>query len=480
MSQVAFEVAVIFLLLIANGVFAMSEIAVVSSKKARLRRLADQGSARARIALELAESPNGFLSTVQLGITLVGIFAGAFGGATLAGQLAERIEKVSVLAPYSDKIALGIVVVVISYFSLVLGELVPKRFGLSNPERVAMMVARPMNWLSKLAGPLVTFLSVSTEGLLRLLGFKPEKRVTVSEEEVRVMMQEGVRAGAFNKVESQIVNSALELDQLPVREIMTPRPKVIWLNKDDPHDKIWHKIVVSGHSHFPVYEGNRDHTVGVVSVKAIYANLAAGVGVNLKDLMVPPLIVPESQTVLQLVETFKQNGKHIALVTDEFGSLVGLVTLSDVMEAIVGEFPSQGERAKPKAKKREDGSWLIDGMIDLEAVEQALPNFKFGGDACSEYQTLAGFVVKELGHVPKEGETFEAQGYILEVLDMDRHRVDKVLVMPGKDRSQDTTSKSLIWRPCADGVSFRRSFLVRPREFREGNPTWPVQTSGGA
>ena len=421
------------MLLIANGVFAMAEIAVVSAKKARLRRLADQGDGRARIALELAESPNRFLSTVQIGITLVGIFAGAFGGATLAGKLASPIGQVAFLAPYADKIALGLVVAVITYFSLVLGELVPKRFGLSNPEGIAMMVARPMNWLSKFAGPVVNFLSVSTEVALRLLGFKPEKEVAVSEEDVRVMMQEGVRAGAFNKVESHIVHSALELDLLPVREIMTPRPKVIWLNQDDAHDQVWHKIVVSGHSHFPVYQGNRDNTVGVVSVKAIYANLAAGVGVNLKDLMIPPLIVPVSQTVLQLVETFKQSGKHIALVTDEFGSIVGLVTLNDVMEAVVGEFPSQGERAKPEAKKRDDGSWLIDAMIDVEAVERALPGFKFGGDAYTEYQTLAGFVVKALGHVPKEGEMFEAQGYLFEVLDMDRHRVDKVLVSPSKN-----------------------------------------------
>lgn len=430
MKQVAFEVGIIFLLLVANGVFAMAEIAVVSAKKARLRRLADQGNGKARMALELAESPNRFLATVQIGITLVGIFVGAFGGATLTVELAKPIGGVSLLAPYANQIAFGVVVAVITYCSLVLGELVPKRFGLSNPEGIAMLVARPMNWLSKFAGPLVSFLSVSTEALLRVLGFKPRKEVAVSEEEVRVLMQEGVRAGAFNKVESHIVHSALEIDLLPVREIMTPRPKVIWLNQEDPHEKVWHKIVVSNHSHFPVYQGNRDHTVGVVSVKAIYANLAAGVGVRLQDLMVPPLIVPVSQTVLQLVETFKQSGKHIALVTDEFGSIVGLVTLNDVMEAVVGEFPSQGERAKPEARKREDGSWLIDAMIDLEAVEKALPNLKFGGAAYTEYQTLAGFVVKELGHVPKEGETIESHGYVFEILDMDRHRVDKVLVMP--------------------------------------------------
>lgn len=433
MNEILIECGVILVLLVVNGVFAMTEIAVVSAKKTRLRRLADQGNGKARIALELAESPNRFLSTVQIGITLVGIFAGAFGGATLAAKLAEPIGQVAFLAHYADKIAFGLVVAVITYFSLVLGELVPKRFGLSNPEGVAMMMARPMNWLSKFAGPLVSFLSVSTEALLRLLGFKPEKEITVSEEEVRVMMQEGVRAGAFNKVESQIVHSALELDQLPVREIMTPRPKVIWLNQEDSHEQVWHKIVVSGHSHFPVYEGNRDNTVGVVSVKAIYANLAAGAGVSLKDLMIPPLIVPESQTVLQLVETFKQSGKHIALVTDEFGSMVGLVTLNDVMVAVVGEFPTQGERAKPEAKKRADGSWLIDAMIDLEAVEKALPNLKFGGAAYTEYQTLAGFVVKALGHVPKEGEAIESHGYVFEILDMDRHRVDKVLVMPASD-----------------------------------------------
>ncbi|MDX1953670.1 MAG: hemolysin family protein [Verrucomicrobiota bacterium] len=432
MKQVGFEIIILFLLLVANGVFAMAEIAVVSARKARLRRLAEQGNGKARAALDLAESPNRFLATVQVGITLVGIFAGALGGATLAAKLAQPIGQIPAVAAYADKIAFGIVVALITYFSLVLGELVPKRLGLSNPEGIAMAFAKPMNWLSRLASPLVTFLSVSTEGLLRALGFKPEKGEVISAEEVQVLMQEGVRAGAFNKAESDIIHSALELDQLPVREIMTPRPKVIWVNEDDSHEQIWHKIVVSNHSYFPVYRENRDNTVGIVSVKAIYANLAANVGVNLKDLMVPPLVVPETQTVIQLVETFKQSGKHIALVTDEFGNIVGLVTLNDVMEAIVGEFPSQGARARPEAKKREDGSWLIDAMIDLEAVEKALPGFKFGDEAYTEYQTLAGFVVKFLGRVPKEGETFEVQGYLFEVLDMDRHRVDKILVMSSK------------------------------------------------
>lgn len=444
MKEVAFEVAVIVVLLLANGVFAMAEIAMVSARKPRLRRLAEQGSSRAKIAVDLAESPNRFLSTVQIGISLVGIFAGAYGGKTLTAEIAAPLRSLPFAGAYAEQIAFVIVVACITYFSLVVGELVPKRIGLNDPDGIAMFMARPMHWLSHAAGPLVTFLSFSTDQLVHALGFGPRKEAAVSEEEVRVLMQEGVRAGAFNKVESQIVHSALELDQLPVHEIMTPRPKVIWLNEADRHEQIWHKIVVSNHSHFPVYRENRDHVVGIVSVKAIYANLAAGAGVQLKNLVTPPLIVPESQTVLQLVEVFKQSGKHIALVTDEFGGIVGLVTLNDVMEAIVGEFPTQGERAKPEAKKREDGSWLIDAMIDIDALAAALPGFDFGSDAYSQYQTLAGYVVKRLGHIPKEGETFEDQGYVFEVLDMDRHRVDKVLVMPIKSPLTPSDSGSHI------------------------------------
>lgn len=432
MKPVLIEIVVIFLLLVINGVFAMTEIAVVTARKGRLRQLAKEGNARAGMALALAESPNRFLSTVQIGITLVGILAGAFGGATIAEELGRALAGVPVLGVYSNAVSLGIVVLVITYLSLVLGELVPKRIGLGSPERISLLVAQPMQALSAAAGPLVRFLSVSTDGLLRLLAIKPQKEAAVSEEEVKVLMQEGLRAGAFQKVESDIVESVLGLDQLMVRAIMTPRPKVIWLNRDDPHETVWHKIVVSGHSFFPVYESNRDRVVGVVSVKAIYANLAAGAGVKLRDLMMPPLIVAATENVLQLVETFKKSGKHLALAADEFGAIVGLVTLNDVMEAIVGDFPSQAERARPAATRRPDGSWLIDAMIEIERVEQALPGFAVEDSASKDYQTLAGYMVKHLGHLPREGETFEAHGYVFEVLDMDRHRVDKVLVVPSR------------------------------------------------
>jgi len=230
------------------------------------------------------------------------------------------------------------------------------------------------------------------------------------------------------------VHNALELDELEVREIMTPRPKVIWLNVNDPHEQIWHKIVVSNHSYFPVYEQNRDQVAGIVSVKSIYAHLAAGIPIRLKDLIVPPLVVPSTQKVLQLVELFKKSGRHIALVTDEFGNIIGLLTMNDVMEAIVGEFAPQDARSRPEAKSRADGTWLIDGLLDLESVREALPGFKAEpGDA--DVQTLAGFMMKRFGHVPVEGEKLEAYGYTLEILDMDRHRIDKVLAIQKPEAS---------------------------------------------
>jgi putative hemolysin len=433
MTVIVTEIAVLLLLFLANGLFAMTEIAVVSARRARLRHLADLGDDQARAALELVRSPNRFLSTVQIGITLVGVTAGAFGGAAIAENIRVVLQPISLLAPHADAISLTIVVVVITYLSLVLGELAPKRIGLSRPERISMAMAKPMQKLSMIAGPAVDFLSASTEVLLRLVGFKPTKQPPVTEEEVKVLMQEGLRAGAFNRVESEIVNSALELDQWVVRDIMTPRLKIIWLNRDDTHEAVWHKIAASAHSFFPVYESSRDNVAGIVSVKTIYANLARGVTPKISDLMTKPLVVPATQTVIQLLETFKQSGNHIALATDEFGSLVGLVTIHDVMEAIVGEFPSPEERLRPEAQRRDDGSWLIDAMIDIERLESILPGLTFGDEESKDYQTLAGFVIKHFGRVPKEGETFESQGYFFEILDMDRHRVDKVLVMPARD-----------------------------------------------
>jgi putative hemolysin len=441
MSEIFFEVTIILLLILINGVFAMTEIAVVSSRKSRLKRMAEQGDTRAQAAFDLADSPNRFLATVQVGITMVGVLAGAFGGATIARKVAHELSGISLLAPYASAIGIGVVVLAITYLSLVLGELVPKRLALNNPEGISRVMAGLMNRLARLAYPLVRLLGASTDLILRLIGHTPASKPLITEEEVKLLLAEGLATGVFQKAESEMVEGVLKLDRLPVREIMTPRPKIIWINQDEPHDGIWHKIVASSHSHFPVHDGNRDNIVGLVSVKAIYANLAAGIVAKTRDLMVKPLIIPESQMAIQLLETFKQSGRHLALVANEFGSIVGLVSLHDVMEAIMGDFPSQDQRLRPEARCREDGTWLIDGLIDFEDVQRVLPDFRLPPDDQRDYQTLAGFIVKSLGRVPKEGETLEISGHVFEVIDMDRHRIDKVLVIPPGVTEQPLTHK---------------------------------------
>jgi putative hemolysin len=430
MNAITAEILIIILLLAANGVFAMTEIAVVSARKARLRRLAATGDLRARAALELAESPNRFLATVQVGITLVGVLAGAFGGATIAEEIAAGLQGFTMLAAYGEAIGLGVVVVGITFCSLILGELVPKRIGLNNPERIARLMAGPMNRLAWLASPLVRLLSASTELVLRVIRLKKPSDPPVTEEEVKVLIQEGVQAGVFDRREPEMVEGVLALDRLPVRDIMTPRAKIIWINRADPHAAIWHKVVVSGHSHFPVYEKSRDQVTGVISLKAIYANLAAGIPVKVDHLVMPAMFVSGGQTVAGLLEMFKRSGRHVALVTDEAGCIIGLVTVIDVMEAIVGEFPSPSERLKPEARERTDGSWLVDGYMPLEGLSPLLPALRFPPAEKRDYATLGEFAAVRLGRAPREGETFDEQGFRFEALDMDGRRVDKVLITP--------------------------------------------------
>jgi putative hemolysin len=268
--------------------------------------------------------------------------------------------------------------------------------------------------------------------VLRLLGAQRQEASSVTDDEVRVLMEEGQSAGVFHRAEPKMVERVLELDDLLVKEIMTPRPKVIFVNRHDPHEQVWHKIVASRHSHFPVYEQNRDHVIGVVSVKSIYANLAASATVQLGDLMREPLFVPATQTVVQLLESFRQSRKHFAVVADEFGSVVGVVTLVDVLEAIVGEVPSQEERTRAEVLARDDGTWLVDGTVDIATLEETLSGLRFPPSQDRTYQTLAGFALDCLGHVPAEGEKFTALGWEFEIIDMDRPRIDKLLLQPSK------------------------------------------------
>ncbi|MBW8780659.1 MAG: HlyC/CorC family transporter [Verrucomicrobia bacterium] len=429
MSELPTELLILFLLLLVNGVLAMAEIAVVSARKVRLKRLADNGNERAKQALAIATDPARFLSTVQVGITLVGVLAGAFGGATISGELTSVFDQFPAIAPYAHSLALGVVVVAITLCSVVIGELVPKRLGLHHPEFIAILLIRPINVLSRIVSPLVSILTWVTNLLLAPFGRAGQPKETpVSDEEVNILIAEGLHAGVFNQTETEMVAGVLELDKLSVTAIMTPRPKIVFLNIDDPEEGNWRKIVTSGHSHFPVYQGNRDQILGMVSVKAIWANSAFGLSTHLKNLLVPPVIVPETMMAITLLQQFQKNSQHIALVADEFGSIQGLVSLIDVFEAIVGDIPQRGQRSAPEARQREDGSWLIDATLATADLKAMLKLSSLPHENEADFQTLGGFVMTHFGRIPRAGDYFDHAGWRFEVVDMDRHRVDKVLV----------------------------------------------------
>jgi putative hemolysin len=429
MSDLSTELLILILLLLANGVFAMAEIAVVSARKAWLKQLADKGNPRAKVALGIAREPARFLSAVQVGITLIGVLAGAFGGTTVAVLLTGFFAQFSFLVPHAHAIALGVVVAGITLVSVVVGELIPKRLGRANPERIALYLVPVINSLARLISPALSLLTWLTDGTMKLLGLKTaSSEKPVSDEEVNILIEQGLNAGVFNRTEKEMVAGVLELDQLPVTAIMTPRPKIVFLNLDDPEEVNWRKIVTSGHSYFPVYQGSRDQVIGLVSVKALWAHSAIGVTTSLKNLMVPALIVPETMTAIQLLESFKKCSRHIALISDEFGAIQGLTTLIDVLEAIVGDLPAQGRRDAPEAKQREDGSWLIDATLATSDVKGMLKLDTLPHEDDADYQTLGGFVITQFGRIPAAGDYFDHAGWRFEVVDMDRHRVDKVLV----------------------------------------------------
>ncbi|MCW1887263.1 hemolysin family protein [Luteolibacter flavescens] len=423
------EIALVLLLLIFNGVFAMTEIAIVSSRRALLQARADAGNKGAARALRLAESPNRFLSTVQIGITLVGIFAGAFGGASLSAKLSAWLQPMGFLGNFVEEVSFAIVIGSITFASLIVGELVPKRLAMQFPEGIASMMSGPMSALSKIASPFVWVLSWSTSTLLRLVGVKESDDQKISREEMTVLIREGMVAGGVQHTESQMMEGVLEFEQLDVYDLMIPRPKMVWIERDEPHSEAWPRIVKSTQSIFPVYQGQRDNLVGVVSVKDCYAQMAAGIEVKFQNLMQAPLLVPEVQKASLLLEEFRRTGHHTAFVVDEFGGVIGMVTLIDLMEAIIGDVPSKEERLTMPFKQRKDGSWLIDGMFEIEKLETFLTDFDAPEGAGDEYQTLAGWFSQRLARVPTEGDLIEEHGWRFEIVDMDGIRVDKVLAM---------------------------------------------------
>jgi len=428
LSNPVLEILIIFLLLVANGVFAMAEIAIVSSRKARLQQLANAGNSQARTALELAANPNQFLATVQIGITLVGILAGAFGGATIAEEIAALLSGIPFLAPYGESIGVGVVVLGLTYFSLMIGELVPKRLALNNAERIAAAVAAPVRALSTIAAPVVRLLSVSTDIVIRVLGVKPSAEPSITPEEIRVLIKQGTESGVFEESEQDMIESVLRLDERRVGAVMTPRTQIVWFDIDDSPEGIRRKIATSQHSRFPVIKDSLDNVLGIVRAKDLLNQSLAGQLLDLRALLRPPLFIPESMSALKVLELFKQKGTHIALITDEYGSIQGMVTHNDILEDIVGYIPSAGEPAEPEATRREDGSWLLDGLVHIDKLKEIFDIEKLPDEEHSHYQTVGGFVMTQVGSIPTVGQYVEWGKLRFEVVDMDGRRVDKVLV----------------------------------------------------
>ena len=435
---VALEIFIVLLLFTTNGLFAMMEMAVVSSRKSRLKQMAVAGNSRALVALGFAEAPNRFLPTVQIGITLVALLAGAFSGITLAEEIAGWLKTWPVLAPYAGAIAVGVVVTALTFLSLVVGELVLKRLALADPEGVACRFARPVEWLSRVAQPFIRLLGLATDLILKAFRAKAQRVTVTAEDEVKLLLREGQETDEFHQAEPRMVESVLAFDRMPVLEIMTPRPKLVCVHVADPHERVWHKIVVSGHSNYPVYDRDRDDVVGVIAVKNIYANVAAGAKAEVKDLMTEPLCVSPSDTVLQVLEQFKQTGQHIALVRGLDGKLAGLVTLVDLLETIVGEIPAREDRHRPEARLRPDGTWLVDGHYDVAKLAAEL-NGMPGLHPIPRGTTLAQFVTRQLKHPIHEGDSFVAEAICFEIIDLDDMSVDKVLLTP--QPNQETKSR---------------------------------------
>ena len=420
--NIGWEIVIIFLFIILNGVFVMSEIAVVSSKKPRLQQRANEGDQRARRALDLAGDPNPFLSTVQVGITLIGVLVGAVGGVTLGNQIAPLIAQIPILAPYATSIALFIVVLVITYFSIVLGEIVPKRIGLQNPEKLAATFAGPMTFVSRLFSPLVWFLTKSSDLVMRLLGQKPSIESPVTEEEILVQIDQGTQAGVIEETEQDMVEGVFRMHERRVFSLMTPRSEIIWLDIKDSPKEIQKVIEESMYSRFPVCEDSLDNVLGIIKARDLLLESLHGEPLALKRNLQQVKYIPETSFASRALEIFKSGAAEMLLIVDEFGSVQGVLTINDILEEIVGDL----EASEPQATQRQDGSWLLDGMLSIEDFKEIF-NIRRIPDE-DEYETLGGFVMTSLGRVPKPADRFEWTIFRFEVMDMDGNRVDKVLV----------------------------------------------------
>jgi putative hemolysin len=426
------ELALIFILFVFNGVFAMAELAVVSAKRTRLQQMAQRGDAGAQAAVALAEEPTSFLSTVQIGITLIGILAGAIGGATLSSEFAAIFAAIPFLAGSATALGFASTVLVTTYLSLVVGELVPKRLALSNPELVASRIARPMGLLSVITQPAVKLLTLSTNAVLKLMRVRADQSSAVTEEDLVAMLRESAGTGELEPAESELVERALRLDDIWLGQVMTPYPDIMWLDIRDDRQELRQKLHENGHSRYPVIDGSTDKTLGIVRTQDILHQLLDaehdGGQIDLHSILHPPQYLPISTTPVDALNFFRTNEVHVALLIDEYSNIKGLITPMDILEAIVGDLSSIPGQEDDEIFRREDGSLLIDGTVHIDELLELLNISEEIGNGLGSFRTLGGLVMAELGRVPQVGDRFEWEGYELEVVDMDNRRVDRVLV----------------------------------------------------
>lgn len=420
-------------LILLNGLFSMSEIALVSARKSRLEHQAEKGDKKARLALELSEHPELFLSAVQIGITLISIVTGVYSGERFSQNLQPLVEKIPALQPYAPAISTTLIIMVVTFLSIIFGELIPKRIGLLRSEKISKIVARPMRVFARIFHPFVWLLNKTSNLFFRIFNIKRTKADAVTEEEIKTLITEGTEAGTIDEAEQEIIERVFHLGDRNITSLMTHRSDIIWFGVDDNEDKIKQKILQEPHSAYPICEDDIDNIKGVVSIKDLYVSPDSTL---FKDIMQPALFIPENNSAYQVLEKFKESKTHSAFIVDEYGSILGLITLNDILEAIVGDMP-QPDMDDYEIRRRDDGTYLVDGQIPFYDFLSRFEKTEWMNEGERDFDTLAGFILHELERIPKTGDKIEWKDFTIEVMDMDGHRIDKVLVTLSEELKEE-------------------------------------------
>jgi putative hemolysin len=423
------EMIILLFLIFLNGLFVMAEISLVSARKSRLENLADNGDEKARSALKLAENPELFLSTAQIGITLIAILTGFYSGEKFSSDLTPYLAKIAIIRPYAANISTALILVFVTLLSIIFGELIPKRIGLLRAEQLARLVARPVRTLSLVTYPIVWLLNNSSNLFFRFFQIKPSEDSNVTEDEIKAIINEGTEQGTIEEAEQEIIERVFHLGDRNITSLMTHRSDIIWFDLSENEETIKEKIIKEPHSVYPICDGEIDNIKGVVSIKDLYVTDDS---VLFKDIMTPTLFVPENNTAYMVLEKFKQSKTHSCFIVDEYGSLLGLITLNDILEAIIGDI-AQPDVADYEIKHREDGSYLVDAQIPFYDFLAHFHKGDWLAGSDNDFDTLAGFILSELERIPSTGEKLEWRGFTFEIVDMDAQRIDKVLVIPSEE-----------------------------------------------